>query len=50
MDPHTPAPSLYTGAKSQQSDLGKIVRLIMERNYDPVIIFSFSKRCVARLD
>lgn len=23
------------------------MRLIMERNYDPVIIFSFSKRCVA---
>ena len=34
------------GGKGQQSDLGKIVRLIMERNYDPVIIFSFSKRCV----
>eukprot|EP00624_Nannochloropsis_granulata_P001318 evm.model.NODE_16421_length_6325_cov_27.414228.1 len=28
----------------QQSELGKIVRLIMERSYDPVIIFSFSKR------
>lgn len=37
---------IYKGGKSQQSDLGKIVRLIMERNYDPVIIFSFSKRYV----
>lgn len=43
-----PPPLPYTGgAKSQQSDLGKIVRLIMERNYDPVIIFSFSKRCLS---
>lgn len=33
-----------TGNKNQQSDLSKIVKLIMERNYDPVIIFSFSKR------
>uniref|UniRef100_I2CQP2 ATP-dependent RNA helicase DOB1 n=1 Tax=Nannochloropsis gaditana (strain CCMP526) TaxID=1093141 RepID=I2CQP2_NANGC len=32
------------GGKGQQSELGKIVRLIMERSYDPVIIFSFSKR------
>ena len=32
------------GKGGQQSELGKIVRLIMERSYDPVIIFSFSKR------
>jgi ATP-dependent RNA helicase DOB1 len=32
------------GGKSQPSDLTKIVKLIMERSYDPVIIFSFSKR------
>ena len=32
------------GVKGQQSDLSKIVKLIMERDYDPVIIFSFSKR------
>jgi ATP-dependent RNA helicase DOB1 len=37
-------PFCGTGNKSQQSDLSKIVNLIMERNYDPVIIFSFSKR------
>jgi ATP-dependent RNA helicase DOB1 len=30
--------------KGGPSDLYKIVKLIMERNYDPVIIFSFSKR------
>lgn len=30
--------------KSTSSDLYKIVRLIQERNYDPAIIFSFSKR------
>lgn len=27
-----------------KSDIFKIVRLIMERNYDPVIVFSFSKK------
>jgi ATP-dependent RNA helicase DOB1 len=33
-----------TKGKGGPSDLYKIVKLIMERNYDPVIIFSFSKR------
>ncbi|EFJ42378.1 hypothetical protein VOLCADRAFT_107315 [Volvox carteri f. nagariensis] len=32
------------GADSQKSDIFKLVRMIMERNYDPVIVFSFSKR------
>ncbi|GIM09817.1 hypothetical protein Vretimale_13555 [Volvox reticuliferus] len=32
------------GAESQKSDIFKLVRMIMERNYDPVIVFSFSKR------
>ncbi len=31
------------GADSQKSDIYKLVRMIMERNYDPVIVFSFSK-------
>ncbi|KAK9804329.1 hypothetical protein WJX72_007219 [[Myrmecia] bisecta] len=30
--------------KDKESDIYKIVRTIMERNYDPVIIFSFSKK------
>lgn len=30
-------------AESQKSDIYKLVRMIMERNYDPVIVFSFSK-------
>lgn len=29
---------------SEQSDLSKIIKMIMDRNYDPVIVFSFSKR------
>ncbi|KAG2483942.1 hypothetical protein HYH03_017262, partial [Edaphochlamys debaryana] len=32
------------GADSAKSDIFKLVRMIMERNYDPVIVFSFSKR------
>ncbi|KXZ50647.1 hypothetical protein GPECTOR_15g331 [Gonium pectorale] len=32
------------GPDSQKSDIFKLVRMIMERNYDPVIVFSFSKR------
>ncbi|GLC55868.1 hypothetical protein PLESTB_001037800 [Pleodorina starrii] len=32
------------GADSQKSDIFKLVKMIMERNYDPVIVFSFSKR------
>lgn len=30
--------------KGGPSDLFKIIKMIMERNYDPVIVFSFSKR------
>ena len=29
---------------SDQTDLSRIIKMIMERNYDPVIVFSFSKR------
>ena len=32
------------GGKRGPSDLFRIVKMIMERNYDPVIVFSFSKR------
>ena len=40
-------------AESGKSDIFKLVRMIMERNYDPVIVFSFSKvreRGSARMD
>eukprot|EP01138_Halocafeteria_seosinensis_P005595 gb/GECG01005718.1/.p1 GENE.gb/GECG01005718.1/~~gb/GECG01005718.1/.p1 ORF type:complete len:1094 (+),score=200.14 gb/GECG01005718.1/:1-3282(+) len=30
--------------KSGQTDLYRLLKMIMERNYDPVIVFSFSKR------
>ncbi|KAI1117627.1 rRNA-processing arch domain-containing protein [Nemania sp. NC0429] len=30
--------------ESQQADIQKIVRMIMSRNFNPVIVFSFSKR------
>jgi superfamily II RNA helicase len=32
--------------QSQGSDLSKIIKIIMERGLDPVIIFSFSKKDV----
>jgi ATP-dependent RNA helicase DOB1 len=32
------------GAKKMQSDIYKIVKMIMLKNYNPVIVFSFSKR------
>ena len=32
-----------------RGDIHKIVRMIMERNYDPVIVFAFSKRRVEAL-
>lgn len=32
------------GAKEQSSDVYKVVKMIMDRNYDPVIVFSFSKK------
>jgi ATP-dependent RNA helicase DOB1 len=31
-------------SKKGGSDIYKIVKVIMEKNYDPVIIFAFSKR------
>ena len=44
-------PNLDTSKKSKKkptegSDLFKILKLIMDRKFDPVIIFSFSKRDV----
>eukprot|EP00884_Botryococcus_braunii_P015663 jgi/Botrbrau1/2780/Bobra.0164s0057.1 len=32
------------GASGEESDIFKIVRLLMKKEYDPVIIFSFSKK------
>lgn len=36
-------------AASSKGDIHKIVKMIMERNYDPVIVFAFSKRKVEAL-
>lgn len=33
-----------TTQKGEQSDLYRIVKMVMERHYDPVIVFSFSKK------
>lgn len=33
-----------SGGKQQNTDLFQIVKLIMDRNLDPCIVFSFSKR------
>jgi ATP-dependent RNA helicase DOB1 len=33
-----------TSGAGSQSDLYRIIKMIMERSYDPVIVFSFSKR------
>ncbi|XVF75079.1 hypothetical protein PTKIN_Ptkin13bG0159600 [Pterospermum kingtungense] len=35
---------LVMGKVSEQSDIFKLVKMIIQRQYDPVIIFSFSKR------
>ena len=35
--------------KDTESDIYKIVKMIMERGYDPVIVFSFSKKDCERL-
>lgn len=32
------------GAPKEESDIFKIVRMIAERRFDPVIVFSFSKK------
>ena len=36
--------SIYVRGKQSGSNVFKIVEMIMERNYAPVIIFSFSKK------
>lgn len=35
---------LVTGKAGEESDIFKMVRMIIQRQYDPVILFSFSKR------
>ena len=35
---------LLLGRPSEESDIFKMVKMIIQRQYDPVIIFSFSKR------
>ncbi|EIE21291.1 antiviral helicase [Coccomyxa subellipsoidea C-169] len=32
------------GKKEEESDIFKLVKMIMQRNFDPVIVFSFSKK------
>ncbi|KAF8056903.1 rRNA-processing arch domain-containing protein [Lyophyllum atratum] len=32
------------GEKKDQSDISKIIKMIMKKNYNPVIVFAFSKR------
>lgn len=36
--------SLTLGKTGEESDIFKMVKMIIQRQYDPVIIFSFSKR------
>lgn len=36
--------SLVTGRVGEESDIFKMVKMIIQRQYDPVICFSFSKR------
>ncbi len=35
--------SVKSQGKEEMTDIDKLVRMIMERNYDPVIVFNFSK-------
>lgn len=35
---------LHAGKSGEESDIFKIAKMIMQRQYDPVIVFSFSKR------
>lgn len=35
---------LLTGRSNEESDIFKMVKMIIQRQYDPVILFSFSKR------
>jgi ATP-dependent RNA helicase DOB1 len=39
-----PASSNNQDSTGEKTDIFKIVKMILERNYDPVIVFSFSKR------
>lgn len=36
--------SIIAGKPSEESDIFKMVKMIIQRQYDPVILFSFSKR------
>lgn len=35
---------VVTGKSGEESDIFKMVKMIIQRQYDPVILFSFSKR------
>ena len=35
---------LVVGKAGEESDISKMVKMIIQRQYDPVILFSFSKR------
>ena len=35
---------IMAGKSSEESDIFKMVKMIIQRQYDPVILFSFSKR------
>lgn len=35
---------LVMGRSAEESDIFKMVKMIIQRQYDPVILFSFSKR------
>lgn len=35
---------ILAGKPSEESDIFKMVKMIIQRQYDPVILFSFSKR------
>lgn len=35
---------LRAGRSGEESDIFKLVKMIIQRQYDPVILFSFSKR------
>lgn len=36
--------TIVAGKSSEESDIFKMVKMIIQRQYDPVILFSFSKR------
>ncbi|KAL6782801.1 hypothetical protein ACKKBG_A08170 [Auxenochlorella protothecoides x Auxenochlorella symbiontica] len=37
-------PTLVIGDGKEKSDVAKLVKMVMEKNFDPIIIFSFSKK------